>query len=87
MFFFFNIGVSSERRKAEIQRLNHTYLEVVSTKQTLRESFDYMVDTESYRWICRATYSLSPQPIRSQRNFELEEEEEPTTVQDSVNLV
>lgn len=86
IFLSIFLGVTSERRNAEIKRLNQTYLDVVSTKKGLKESLDYMVETESYRWICRASYSLSPQPIRSQRNFELEEEE-PSTVQDSVRSI
>ena len=77
-------GVSSERRNAEVKRLNKTYLDVISTHKGLKESLNYMVDTESYRWICKATYSLDPKPIRSERNFEIEPEKEKTFVQDSV---
>lgn len=80
--FHFWIGVSSERRNAELKRLNNTYLEVVSDKKTLHDSLDYMVETECYRWICNTTYSLSPKPIRSQRTYEKEPDE--NVVQDSV---
>ena len=80
----FHVGVSSERREAEVKRLNQTYLDVVASKKTLNDSLDYMVDTESYRWICKATYSLSPKPLRSQRSFVEEDGTEKTTVQDSV---
>lgn len=52
-------GVSSERRSNEMKRLNKTYLEVVATKKGLKESLEHMVETESYRWISKATYSLS----------------------------
>ena len=78
------IGVSSERRNNEIKRLNQAYLEVVSSKEGLKESLDFMVATESYRWICKATYSLNPQPIRSQRICEIEPEKEKSMVQDTV---
>lgn len=79
---FLIIGISSERRNAEIKRLNQTYLDVVNTKKELKASLHHMVDTESYRWICKATYSLDPQPIRSQRLFQSE-----TTVPDSVRNI
>lgn len=62
--------------------MNQTYLDVVAIKKGLKESLEHMVETESYRWICMATYSLSPKPLRSQRT--LEKEQEPTTVNDSV---
>ena len=77
-------GVSSQRRADEIKRLNQTYLEVVAEKKGLKESLHHMVETESYRWISKATYSLNPQPIRSQRTTELEPEAEASCIQDSV---
>lgn len=79
----YTLGVSRDRRNAEIKRLNNTYLDVISTKKGLKESLEYMVENESYRWICKATYSLSPKPIRSQRIFNVEPET--SKVQDSVN--
>ena len=84
---FINIltGVSSERRNNEIKRLNQAYLETVATKNGLDECLDHMVQTESYRWICKATYSLCPEPIRSQRICDLEPEI--NTVQDSVRIL
>lgn len=74
--------MTTERREKEIKRLNETYLEVVAERKCLKKSLEHMVDSESYRWICRATYSLSPKAVRSQRNFEMDSE--PTFVQDSV---
>lgn len=65
-----------------MKRLNKTYLEVIASKEGLKESYEYMVETESYRWICKATYSLSPKPIRSQRTFEIEPEK--SKIPDSV---
>lgn len=53
-------------------------------KKELKACLQHMVDSESYRWICKATYSLDPQPIRSQRTFQIEEEQQITAVQDSV---
>ena len=44
-----------------------------------------MVETESYRWICKATYSLDPKPLRSERNFEVEQEQ--NFVPDSVYFI
>ena len=74
--------MSSERRTNEIKRLNQTYLDVVATRKSLKDSLDHMIDTESYRWICRATYSLDPKPLRSQRSFNMDNE--PTFMADSV---
>ena len=82
MYIF--LGVSSERRTNELKRLNNTYLEVVASRTGLKECLDHMIETESYRWICKATYSINPQPIRSERNFERESQSETTFVQDSV---
>ena len=76
---YFSLGVSSERRGNEIKRLNNTYQQIISSRKGIKECLDYMVDTESYRWICRATYSLVPQTLRSERL-----ETEKTFVQDSV---
>ena len=76
-------GVSSERRTKEIKRLNQTYLNVIDEEKGLDESLAHMVQTESYRWICKATYSLDPQPLRSQRIYEAER----TEVQDSVYFI
>lgn len=66
-----------------MRRLNETYLKVIEEKKGIKESLDHMIETESYRWICNATYSLDPQPLRSQRN----NEEETTVVPDSVNVL
>lgn len=65
-----------------MKRLNQAYLEAVATHNDLKECLAHMVNTESYRWICKATYSLDPKPIRSERNFDIEAEK--TFVADSV---
>lgn len=77
--------MSSERRDKEIKRLNKAYLEVVADKKGLKESLAYMVETESYRWICKATYSLNPKSIRSERNFDVDSET--NFIVDSVNII
>ena len=66
--------MSTDRRNAEIKRLNKAYLDVVATEKGLKESLEFMIRTESYRWIRKATYSMSPKPIRSQRNVQVESE-------------
>lgn len=78
------LGITSDRRDKEIKRLNQAYLDVVGRKKGLDECLDHMIETESYRWICKATYSLDPQPIRSQRNFEIEPEV--SSIPDSVYI-
>ena len=86
LYYFKNfVGVSSERRTNEIKRLNKSYLEVVATWKGLKESLDHMVETESYRWICRATYSLCPEPIRPNRTQEMDSDT--NCVQDSVIFI
>lgn len=79
----YSLGVSSERRNSEIKRLNQTYLDVIASKKSLKESLEYMIATESYRWICNATYSLSPKPLRSQRSLRTKAEKK-EVVADSV---
>lgn len=74
--FIFYVGITSERRNAEIKRLNKNYLDVIATRKGLKECLEYMVERESYRWLCKTTYSLSPKPIRSERIYEEEGEEE-----------
>lgn len=81
---WFFLGVSSERRANEIKRLNNTYLDVVALRKSLRDSLDYMVETESYRWIACTTYSLNPKPLRSDRNFD--QSSETTFLEESVRI-
>ena len=80
VFLKYFIGVSSARREKEIKRLNQVYLDAVAVHKGLKETLQFMIDSESYRWICRATYSLSPEPLRpcTERNSE------ENVVQDSV---
>lgn len=66
-----------------MKRLNETYLDAVTRMKGLKESLAYMVENESYRWISSYTYSLDPQPLRSERTLEKEQ----TTVQDSVLVI
>lgn len=77
-----NAGVSSERRTNEMKRLNQAYLEVLNDRKGLAECLEYMVETESYRWICNATYSIDPKPLHSQRTVEVEPQT--TIVEDTV---